>query len=117
MKYLKLFENYNNSFGKYWKIRIEEPYFSRSIKYLNEKYDCPIGKYDFLKKKNCVEILVIHNESESPHPYEWDWDVIDDEDALNDDGHHFEYMGSFGEATPEDIERMELERQTRKYNL
>jgi len=110
---------------KYWKVILEEPYFSISL----DKLNVPDKDKDLIFYPSALNAF--RNRVNPPHPIfimkgkgkntmrkwtpsEWTWIHLADEHIIKKQG--FEYQGEIP-ITEEDIEEWNLKNDAKKYNL
>jgi hypothetical protein len=113
MKYIKTYEQSNYK-GKYWKVRTDEPYLSKSLEYL----DVTPGRFYFMldpewreERKDLTPYIFIILTYRSHRSHSWGWDI----NKYVVKG--YEYMGNLEKLTPEDLEEIETKQDAKKYNL
>lgn len=104
MEYIKMFENHNKKY--YWRIRVEEPYFSISINKLNLSKN----QKDYLLDNNLIRKEKYIYISDY-YAYSW---IKDKSNSYKNSG--YIYKGDV-EVTPEDIQNWEISKDLEKYNL
>ena len=125
MIHIKKYENFNY-LGKYWKIRTDEPYLSKSLEYIGSKWannsSALLKRFSFMLSPDWERdpyIFIIaenikfntNNTIEEFFNKAWQWDR--NENALE----NYEYMGYLNKVTPEDLANIEIEIDSKKYNL